>query len=173
MKILEDSYASAQKQVGMAMATAEQLKMSDLPAQVLSLHTEMKARLMEMQQATVSLEQMSQLQSTLSGKSEEFEGVRVQVEGLATVSGELSRKVEVLTGSLGELESKLEEKAGQIDILSSSLDAQATEVLGLKSQLDTYQAQLDASMLEVTTVRLEKTKKKSAFEAAEKISHLL
>lgn len=153
LNALEESYALAQKQVGMALATAEQLRTSDLPAQVLSLHTEMKARLAEMQQATVSLEQLSQLQTMLKGKSEEFEGVRIQVEGLATLSARLSQKVESLTGSLGEAESKLEEKVGAVAALSATLDGQAAEVLRLKEQLDAYQAQLEASTLEMVTVR--------------------
>lgn len=153
LNALEASNALAQKQVGMALATAEQLRTSDLPAQVLSLHTEMKARLAEVQQATVSLEQLSQLQSMLKGKSEEFEGVRIQVEGLATLSAELSQKVEALTGSLGEAESKLEERFGQVSGLSATLDGQAAEVLRLKEQLDGHQAQLEAGTLEIATVR--------------------
>lgn len=150
---LEESNALTQKQVGMALATAEQLKTSNLPAQVLSLHTEMKARLAEMQQATVSQDQLGQLQSTLKEKSEEFEDVRIQVAGLATLNGELSHKVEVLTESLGEAESMLGEKVGQIATLSAGLDGQTTEVLILKDQLDKYQAQLEASVLEMATVR--------------------
>lgn len=152
LNALEESYALAQKQVGMALATAEQLRTSDLPAQVLSLHTEMKTRLAEMQQATVSLEQLSQLQTTLKGKSEEFEGVKIQVEGLASQSAELSQKVEVLSGSLGEAESKLEQ-VGQVSTLSATLDGQAAELLRLKEQLDSYQAQLEAKTLEIATVR--------------------
>lgn len=172
LNALEESYALAQKQVGMALATAEQLKMSDLPAQVLSLHTEMKTRLAEMQQATVSLEQLSHLQTMLEGKNEEFEDVRHQVEGLATLSAELSQKVEVLTESLGEAESKLEERVGQVATLSATLDGQTTEVLSLKEQLDTYQAQLEASTLEMATVRYA-VEKAAAFGAVVKIAHLL
>lgn len=153
MNALEESYALAQKQVSMALATAEQLKTSDLPAQVLSLHSEMKARLAEMQQATVSLEQLSQLQKTLKGKSEEFEGVRIQVEGLATQSAQLSRKVDVLTENLGKAESKLEDRDGQISTISTTLDEQAAEALRLKQQLDTYDTQLEASTLEMAAVR--------------------
>ncbi|XP_026189462.1 neurofilament heavy polypeptide isoform X2 [Mastacembelus armatus] len=153
MNALEESYALAQKQVGMALATAEQLKTSDLPAQVLSLHTEMKARLAEMQQATVSLEQLSQLQSQLKGKSEEFEGVKIQIEGLATLSAELSQRVELLTGSQAETESELEERFGQVTTLSNALDGQAADVLTLREQLDAYQAQLEASTLEMAAVR--------------------
>ena len=153
LSALEESYALAQKQVGMALATAEQLKTSDLPSQVLSLHTEMKARLAEMQQATVSVEQLSQLQNAMKGKSEEFEGVRVQVEGLALLSAELSQKVEVLSGSLGEAESKLEEGVGQVEMLSSAVDGQAAEVVRLREKLDMHQAQLEASALEMATVR--------------------
>lgn len=153
LNALEESNELAQKQVGMALATAEQLRTSDLPAQVLSLHTEMKTRLAEMQQATVSLEQLSQLQTMLKGKSEEFEGVRIQVADLAAVSSELSSKVEVLSRSLGEAESKLEERAGQVAALSATLDGQAAAVVGLKEQVDTYQAQLEASTLEMASVR--------------------
>ncbi|XP_063738961.1 uncharacterized protein LOC134864106 isoform X2 [Eleginops maclovinus] len=153
LNALEDSYALAQKQVGMALATAEQLRTSDLPAQVMSLHTEMKNRLAEMQQATVSLEQLSQLQSMLMGKSEEFEVVRIQVEGLSTLSHELSQKVEGLTGSMVEAESKLEERVGEVATLSASLDGQASEVQRLKQQLESYQAQLEASTLEMANLR--------------------
>lgn len=153
LSALEESYALAQKQAGMALATAEQLKASDLPAQVLSLHTEMKTRLAEMQQATASLEQLSQLQTMLKGKSEEFEGVRIKVEDLAVLSGELSRKVDVLTGDLGGAESNLEEKAVEIATLSGALDRQAAVVLRLKDQLDAYQAELKASSEEIATVR--------------------
>ncbi|KAI9516168.1 hypothetical protein NQZ68_019013 [Dissostichus eleginoides] len=149
LNALEDSYALAQKQAGMALATAEQLRTSDLPAQVMSLHTEMKNRLAEMQQATVSLEQLSQLQSMLRGKSDEFEVVRIQVEGLSTLSDQLSQKVEGLTGSMGEAESKLDEVA----TLSASMDGQAAEVQMLKQQLENYQAQLEASTLEMANVR--------------------
>lgn len=153
LNALEESYSLAQKQVGMALATAEQLKTSDLPAQVLSLHTEMKTRLAEMQQATVSLEQLSQLQTMLKGKSEEFEDVKMKVEVLATLTGELAQKVDILTGSLEEAESKLEEKVGEIATVSAALDRQAAVMLRLKDQLDAYQTQLKASVVEMTTVR--------------------
>lgn len=127
--------------------------MSDLPAQVLSLHTEMKSRLAEVQQATVSLEQLSQLQTTLKGQSEEFEGVKDQLGGLATLSSELSQKVDVLSGSLGETESKLEDRDGQVTTLSISLVEQAAEMLHLKEQLDTQQGALKASTVEMAAVR--------------------
>lgn len=153
LSTLEESYALAQKQVGMALATAEQLKTSDLPAQVLSLHTEMKARLAEMQQATVSLEQLNQLQTVLTGKSEEFEGVKVQVQDLATLSSELSQKVEDLTENLGEAQAKMAERAGRVTSLSTTLDGQVAEVIRLKEQLSAYHAQLEASTLEMATVR--------------------
>lgn len=130
---LEESYSLAQKQVGMALATAEQLKTSDLPAQVLSLHTEMKTRLAEMQQATVSTEQLGQVQSLVLGKSEEFEGVRLKLEALAALSDALALKVEALEGSLGAAESKLTEK---VATLSASLDGQVSEVLSLREQLE-------------------------------------
>ncbi|MEQ2195400.1 hypothetical protein XENOCAPTIV_012183, partial [Xenoophorus captivus] len=150
---LEESYVLAQKQVGMALATAEQLKTSDLPAQVLSLHTEMKSQLEEVQQAAVSLEQLNQLQSMLMEKSTEFEDVRKQVEGLAVLSGELSQKVEDLSLNLEEAESKIEKNTDQIATMSSSLDGQTSEVLRLKNQLDTYQAQLENSLLEMANLR--------------------
>lgn len=153
LNALEESYSLAQKQVGMALATAEQLKTSDLPAQVLSLHTEMKTRLAEMQQATVSLEQLSQLQTMLKGKSGEFEDVKMKVEVLATLTGELAQKVDILTGGLEEAESKLEEKVGEIATVSAALDRQAAVMLRLKDQLDAYQTQLKASVVEMTTVR--------------------
>ncbi|XP_011600960.2 actin cytoskeleton-regulatory complex protein PAN1 isoform X1 [Takifugu rubripes] len=153
LNALEESSSLAQKQLGVALATAEQLKSSDLPAQVLLLHTEMKNRLAEMQRATVSLEQLSQLQATLKGKSEEFEGVKSQVDGLAALSSEMSRKVEVLTGSLREAESKLEDGTGHVTALSSTLDAQGALVLSLKEQVEICQGQLEARTHGVATVR--------------------
>uniref|UniRef100_A0A4W5LZE0 Uncharacterized protein n=1 Tax=Hucho hucho TaxID=62062 RepID=A0A4W5LZE0_9TELE len=137
----------------MALAITEQLKTSDLPTQVLSLHTEMKARLAEMQQATVSTDQLTQLQAMLKGKSEEFEAVRLQVEGLARVSTELAQSVEGLTGSLAEAESKLEERAGLVGTLSATLEGQTSELLGLKEQLAANQAQLEASTVDIASVK--------------------
>lgn len=153
LNALEESSSLAQKQLGVALTTAEQLRSSDLPAQVLSLHTEMKSRLAEMQRATVSLEQLSQLQATLKGKSEEFEGVKSQVDDLAALSSEMSRKVEGLTGSLREAESRLEDGSGHVAALSSTLDAQGALVLSLKEQVETCQGQLEARTHGVATVR--------------------
>ncbi|KAL6119260.1 uncharacterized protein ACO6RY_03872 [Pungitius sinensis] len=153
LRALEDSYALAQKQVGIALATAEQLKTSELPSQVLSLHAEMSARLAETQQAAVSPEQLSQLRSVLEERSEEFEGVRVQVDGLAALSAELSRKVEILAAGVGETQSKLEEGRGRAAALSADLDGQAAEVLRLKGRMDAYQAQLEAGTQEIAAVR--------------------
>lgn len=153
LNALEESNSLAQKQLGMALATAEQLRSSDLPAQVLSLHTEMKTRLAEMQRATVSLEQLSQLQATLKGKSEEFEGVRRQVDGLALLGSELSQKVEVLAGSLREMESKLEDRSGHVTMLSNTLDTQVTLVHSLKEQVEACQGQLETRTHDIATVR--------------------
>ncbi|XP_056154860.1 FK506-binding protein 5 [Lampris incognitus] len=150
---LEESYALAQKQVGIALATAEQLKTTDLPSQVLSLHTEMKSRLAEVQQDTVSMEQLSQLQAMLQDKTEEFESTGRQLEGLAALNIELSMKVETLTENLGQAESKLEDKAELLATLSATLDDQAAELSGFKEQLATYGEQLETSTLEMATVR--------------------
>lgn len=153
LNALEESYLLAQEQLGMALATAEQLRSSDLPAQVLSLHTEMKTRLAEMQQATASLEQLSQLRTTLKGKSEEFEAFRSQVDGLAALSSELSHEVEVLSGSLREAESKMDERDGQVMTLSSTLDTQVALVHSLKEQVEMCQGQLEATTRDIATVR--------------------
>uniref|UniRef100_A0AAV2LZS6 Uncharacterized protein n=1 Tax=Knipowitschia caucasica TaxID=637954 RepID=A0AAV2LZS6_KNICA len=132
LNALEESYSLAQKQVGMALATTEQLKTSDLPAQVLSLHTEMKTRLAEMQQATVSVDELGHIQSLLQGNSEAFEGVKLKLEALMTLGDGLSLKVEALESNLGAAESKLTE---QVATLSASLIGQAAEVLSLKKKL--------------------------------------
>lgn len=153
LNTLEESYTLAQKQVVMALAMAEQLKTLDLPAQVLSLHTEMKAQLAEIQQATVSTEQLTQLQAMLKGKSEEFEAVRLQVEGLARVSTEMAQSVEGLTRSLAEAESKLEGREGLVVTLSATLADQTSEFLELKEQLAANQAQLEASTVEIASVK--------------------
>lgn len=152
LSALEESYATTQKQVDVALATAEQLRTSNLPAQVLSLHSEMKTRLAEMQQATVSLEQLGELQATLREKSEEFEGVKIQVDGLTSNGAELSQKVEVLAGSLGEAEAKLE-PARQVPTLSAAVEGQGVELSLLKERLDSYQAQLEERTLEVAALR--------------------
>lgn len=153
LNALEESNSLAQKQLGMALATAEQLRSSDLPAQVLSLHTEMKTRLAEMQRATVSLEQLSQLQAMLKGKSEEFEGVRRQVDSLVELGSELSQKVEVLAGSLREAESKLEDRSGHVTMLSNTLEAQVALVHGLTEQVEACQSQLETRTHAIVTIR--------------------
>lgn len=153
LSALEESYLLAQKQLGVALATAEQLRASDLPAQVLSLHAEMKTRLAEVQRAAVSLEQLGQLQTTLKGQSEEFEAVRSQADGLAALSSELSHKVLVLTGGLREAESKLDERDGRVMMLGSTLDAQVALVHSLKEQVEVCQGQLEARTRDIATVR--------------------
>ncbi|XP_021472003.1 protein Ycf2 isoform X2 [Oncorhynchus mykiss] len=162
LNTLEESYTLAQKQVVMALAMAEQLKTLDLPAQVLSLHTEMNAQLAEIQQATVSTEQLTQLQAMLKGKSEEFEAVRLQVEGLAGLSTELAQSVEGLTGSLAE-------RAGLLGTLSATMEGQASDLLGVKEQLSANKAQLEASTAEITSVRelIETVQSQSAQQARE------
>nr|XP_057907524.1 putative uncharacterized protein DDB_G0271606 [Doryrhamphus excisus] len=143
LNALEESYAQAQKQVDEALATTEQLKTSDLPAQVLSLHTEMKSRLADIQQTTVSLEQMSQLQAVLQGKAEEeHEGVKIQMGGL-------SQQVQTLTGRLEEADAKLEEVA----LLKDTLEKQAAQIIDLELQLESYLTQLDANTAEMVTLR--------------------
>ncbi|XP_035596307.1 neurofilament medium polypeptide-like isoform X2 [Oncorhynchus keta] len=162
LNTLEESYTLAQKEVVMALAMAEQLKTLDLPAQVLSLHTEMNAQLAEIQQATVSTEQLTQLQAMLKGKSEEFEAVRLQVEGLAGLSTELAQSVEGLTGSLAE-------RAGLLGTLSATMEGQASDLLGVKEQLSANKAQLEASTAEITSVRelIETVQSQSAQQARE------
>ncbi|XP_023847138.1 fibrinogen- and Ig-binding protein isoform X1 [Salvelinus sp. IW2-2015] len=162
LNTLEESYTLAQKQVVMALAMAEQLKTLDLPTQVLSLHTEMKAQLAEIQQATVSTEQLTQLQAMLKGKSEEFEAVRLQVEGLAGLMTELAQSVAGLTGSLAE-------RAGLLGTLSATMEGQASDLLGVKEQLSANQAQLEASTAEITSVRelIETVQSQSAQQARE------
>lgn len=150
---LEESYVLAQKRADMALATSEQLKTSDLPAQVLSLHTEVEARFAEMQQSTVSPEQLSQLQSTLEAGNQELGAVKAQVEGLAALGAQLSQQVDFLTGSRGDAESKLEAIAGRFATLGAAVDAQAAEVLGLKELMDAQQALVEANRLEAAAVR--------------------
>lgn len=153
LNALEESHSLAQKQLGVALAATEQLRSSDLPAQVLSLRAEVTARLADAQQAGASLEQLGQLQATLVGKSEELRGVRGRVDALAALSSELSRKVEALTGRLGEVEPKLEEGAGRVAALSGALDAQVALVHSLKEQVETRQGQLEAGAHHITAVR--------------------
>ncbi|KAG7257342.1 hypothetical protein CRUP_037298, partial [Coryphaenoides rupestris] len=100
----EESSSLAQRQVAIALATAEQLKTSDLPAQVLSLHTELRARLTETQQQAA--EQLAHLQGALRGKSEEMEVVRLQVEGLGALAVQLAQRVDAVAGGLGDPESE-------------------------------------------------------------------
>ncbi|XP_077368705.1 uncharacterized protein LOC144013556 isoform X1 [Festucalex cinctus] len=135
---LEEAYALAQKQVDQALATAEQLKTSDFPAQVLSLHTEMKSHLAEIQRTAVSVEQLNQLQARLQGKAEEFEGVALQVEGLATSSADLSKRVEAVMGRLEEAEAML----GDVAALSDDVKEQTAQLMGLEVQLKSYQTEM-------------------------------
>lgn len=150
---LEESYTLAQKQVGIALATAEQLKTSDMPAQVLALHTEMKARLVEMQQGTVSSDQLAQLEAALSGQNQEFEAVKLQVQALAGVSAELAQNVEDLSGSLSASEAKLEDRVASIGVLGAQLEDQADKLQGLNDLLAAHQAQLEISTQDVAGVK--------------------
>ncbi|KAJ8257453.1 hypothetical protein GJAV_G00185760 [Gymnothorax javanicus] len=150
---LEEAYVQAQKQVGMALATAEQLKTSDLPTQVLSLHTEMKARLDEVQQSAVSQEQLGLLQGALRSHSEEFDAFKAEVAALAGASADLTVSVEGISGGLATAESKLEEQAGRVGALASQLEGQTTDLLGLKEALALHKAQLEASSLEIVAVK--------------------
>lgn len=143
----------AQKQVGVALATAEQLKTSDLPAQVLSLHTEMKARLEEVQQSAISTEQLALLQAAVRSRSEEFEAFKADVAALAGANADLTVTVEGLSGGLATTESKLEEQASQMGALASQLEGQVTDLWGLKEALALHTAQLEASSQEIVTVR--------------------
>ncbi|XP_051912732.1 protein KASH5 [Hippocampus zosterae] len=131
---LEESYMLSQKQVDEALATAEHFKTSDLPAQVLSLHTEMKSRLAEIQRTTVSVEQLSQLQ----GKNEKFEEVGLQVEGLVTLSTDLSKQVQAITGRLEEAEAMLNDVA----TLRDKLKQQTAQLMGLEVQLKSFQTEM-------------------------------
>lgn len=150
---LEESYSLAQKQVGMALTTAEQLKTSDLPAQVLSLHTEMKARLAEMQQATVSSDQLAQLEATLNEQSQEFNGIKQQVQGLAGVSAELAQNVENLSGSLSASEAKVDDRAAAIGALGAQLEDQAAKLQDLNDLLAAQKAELEMSTQDIAGVK--------------------
>lgn len=150
---LEESYSLAQKQVGMALATAEQLKTSDLPAQVLSLHTEMKARLAEMQQATVSSDQLAQLEAALNTQSQEFDGIKQQVQGLAGVSAELAQNVENLSGSLSASEAKVDDRAAAIGALGAQLEDQAAKLQGLNDLLAAQRVELETSTQDIAGVK--------------------
>lgn len=151
---LEDSYGLAQKQVGMALATAEQLKTSDLPAQVLALHTEMKARLAEVQQAAVSTDQLAQLTEALGKQSQEFQAVKQQVQDLTSVGAELAQKVEGFSGSLVDSEAKLEDRAAAIEALGAQLGDLAIKLQGLKDLVAAQQGQVDTSTQEINDVRI-------------------
>ncbi|XP_035237699.1 uncharacterized abhydrolase domain-containing protein DDB_G0269086-like [Anguilla anguilla] len=150
---LEEAYVQAQKQVGVALATAEQLKTSDLPAQVLSLHTEMKARLEEVQQSAVSTEQLALLQGALRSRSEEFEAFQADVAALGGANADLTVTVEGLSGGLATAESKLEEQAGRVGALASQLEGQIVDLLSLREALALHKAQLEASSQEIVVVR--------------------
>ncbi|XP_061652175.1 uncharacterized protein LOC133488377 isoform X1 [Phyllopteryx taeniolatus] len=138
LNALEESYVLAHKQVDEALATTEQLKTLDLPAQVLSLHTEMKSRLAEIQQTTVFMEQLNQLQEKHQGKAEEFEGVRLQVEGLVTSSADLSKQVQAVMGRLEKAEAMLDDVA----TLRNILKKQTAHLMGLQVQLKSYQTEM-------------------------------
>ncbi|XP_057686013.1 myosin-4 [Corythoichthys intestinalis] len=134
LNALEASYTSAHKQVDEAFATALQLKTLDLPAQLLSLHTEMKSRLAEIQQTTVSAEQINQLEARLQGKAEELEGVGLLVERLTASGANLSKEVQTVMERLEEVESILGDAA--------TLKEQTAQLIGLEVQLKSYQSEM-------------------------------
>ncbi|XP_028849962.1 centrosome-associated protein CEP250 [Denticeps clupeoides] len=133
---LEESYLSAQNQVNIALATAEQMKSSDLPAQVLALHTELNSRMLEMKRTMVSPEDLSQLQALFNGQQQEFDAVKQQLSDLIVYNAELAQKVQSFS-----------------DPLSSQVDINVTELQQLRDQLATQRGQLQTGSEEITGLK--------------------
>ncbi|XP_061700135.1 myosin-8 isoform X1 [Syngnathoides biaculeatus] len=149
LNALEESYAMAQKQVDGALASTEHLKALDLPAQVLSLHTEVKSRLAEIQQSVASAADLTQLQAKLQREAEELEGVRLQVEGLVTSSADLSKQVQAAMGRVEKAEAVLDD----VDSLRHILKKQTAHLMGLQIELKSYQTEMAAFRESLETER--------------------
>ncbi|XP_077368707.1 uncharacterized protein LOC144013556 isoform X2 [Festucalex cinctus] len=133
---LTDTVTGMQMKVVKLQASQETMRQTS--DKVLSLHTEMKSHLAEIQRTAVSVEQLNQLQARLQGKAEEFEGVALQVEGLATSSADLSKRVEAVMGRLEEAEAML----GDVAALSDDVKEQTAQLMGLEVQLKSYQTEM-------------------------------
>ncbi|KAJ8395361.1 hypothetical protein AAFF_G00033460 [Aldrovandia affinis] len=169
---LEGAYAQAQTQVGMALSAAEQMKTSDLRAQMVSLHTEMMVRLSELELSTVSTEELNSLQNIVEGKSEEFQALKKNLSEMGSANTALAESVEGLSASLASAETKVGEQAALVDTLTSQLEGQFTELLGLKEALALHKAQLETSALDIATVKevLEAEQTKRSQKLGEQLS---
>ncbi|XP_061700144.1 uncharacterized protein zgc:66479 isoform X2 [Syngnathoides biaculeatus] len=122
LNALEESYAMAQKQVDGALASTEHLKALDLPAQVLSLHTEVKSRLAEIQQSVASAADLTQLQvQAAMGRVEKAEAVLDDVDSLRHI---LKKQTAHLMGLQIELKSYQTEMAAFRESLETERSAQ-------------------------------------------------
>ncbi|XP_036388106.1 putative uncharacterized protein DDB_G0287113 [Megalops cyprinoides] len=150
---LEGAYAQAQKQVEKAVAITEQMKTSDLRVQVLSLDTEMKVRISELEQTTVSTEELEHLQEVIKSKSEEFQGVKERLADVVSTNTELTGSVEALSASFTSAEARVAEQASLVDDLTSQLEGQVSELLGLKETMALHKTQLETNFQELESIR--------------------
>ncbi|KAG7477823.1 hypothetical protein MATL_G00073690 [Megalops atlanticus] len=150
---LEGAYAQAQKQVEKAVAMAEQMKTSDLRVQVLSLDTEMRIRISELEQTTVSTAELEHLQEVIKSKSEEFQGVKERLADVVSTNTELTGSVEALSASFSGAEARVAEQTSLVDALTSQLEVQVTELLGLKETLTLHKTQLETNFQELESIK--------------------
>ncbi|KAJ8259628.1 hypothetical protein GJAV_G00171610 [Gymnothorax javanicus] len=150
LEALEGAYAQAQKQVDLAVSTAEQLKAFDLRSQVASMRTDMMVRLSDLELTQASAEE---LERVLKSKSEEFQAVRENLSDVASANKALAGNVAGLSASFASTESKVLQQAALVDTLTTQLETQVSELLSLKEMLSLHQAQLETSSLDIANLK--------------------
>ncbi|XP_064162794.1 neurofilament light polypeptide-like [Anguilla rostrata] len=153
LEALEGAYAQAQKQVAMAVSTAEQLKTFDLRSQVASMHTEMMVRLTDLELTRVSAEDLSRVRDTVESKGAEFQAVKEDLSGVASANRALAGSVEGLSASFAGTVAKVTEQAALVDTLTAQLEAQVADLLGLKEMLTLHRAQLETSSKDIASLK--------------------
>ncbi|XP_018615835.2 neurofilament medium polypeptide-like [Scleropages formosus] len=148
---LEAAHALTQRQAG--VSATEQLKTSDLSAQVLALQGEMKARLAEVLKDTTVDKQLDDLQSAIRASQEELEVARQELSALQASQSEQANSLARLSEVLATTESRLQQRDKQVEVMERQLEVQAVELLGLKRSLVRHETQLEANAQDIAHVK--------------------
>lgn len=129
---LEEAYASAQRQVELALATSEQIRSKDLHSKVWSLQTEMNSRLAELQQNSISI---AALNAVIKNKSIELEVLKQNVNAILAANSELTFRISGFTDTLSVTKSRLDEEISVVESLMSQLKGQKKDIREMKESI--------------------------------------
>lgn len=151
---MEQAQSKAQKQAEMALTAAEQLKDSDLHAQVWALQTEMttelNSKIAELQQVGVSV---AALNALVTNQSKELEAVKQSVSDILESNSQLALSISGLSSSITSAASQLDQQGIVVDDLSMQLQEQTDEIHSLRESLSSQQESLESNSQEVLELK--------------------